>query len=93
MNDVLTNPFFLVFAFLTLSNVAIAAGYYWYRARKAELDANLKHEMLQRGMSAEDIRQVLAAPVKPRKPAVAATSDAEPGAAPDTGRHDGSQKS
>lgn len=61
METVLTNPFFLVFAFLTLSNATIAGSYYWYRARKAEIDAALKSEMLQRGMSADDIQKVLAA--------------------------------
>jgi hypothetical protein len=33
----------------------------WQRVRQAELDASLKHEMLQRGMSAEEIRTVLEA--------------------------------
>ncbi len=64
MKEILTNPFFLVFAFLTLTNVALAISYYWYKARKAEIEAALKHEMLQRGMSADEIRKVLAAPAK-----------------------------
>jgi hypothetical protein len=32
---------------------------YWHRNRKAEIIAALKHEMLERGMSAEDIRTVI----------------------------------
>jgi hypothetical protein len=34
---------------------------YLTRTRQAELDASLKHEMLQRGMSAEEIRMVVEA--------------------------------
>jgi hypothetical protein len=37
---------------------------YWYKIRKAELAAKLKHDMLDRGMSAEEIRTVLDAGVK-----------------------------
>ncbi len=33
--------------------------YYWQQTRQAELDAALKQEMLQRGMSAEDIVRVI----------------------------------
>jgi hypothetical protein len=38
--------------------------HYWYKARKAELEASIKLEMLQRGMSADDIVRVLQAPIK-----------------------------
>jgi hypothetical protein len=34
---------------------------YWWRIRQSEIDASLKHEMLQRGMSAEEIQTVLSA--------------------------------
>ncbi len=34
---------------------------YFQKTRRAELDASLKHEMLQRGMSAEEIKTVLEA--------------------------------
>jgi hypothetical protein len=34
---------------------------YWWRIRQSEIDASLKQEMLQRGMSAEEIQMVLAA--------------------------------
>jgi hypothetical protein len=34
---------------------------YLLKARRAELDTSLKHEMLQRGMSADDIVRVLEA--------------------------------
>jgi hypothetical protein len=34
---------------------------YWRKMRKDELDANLKQDMLARGMSADEIERVLAA--------------------------------
>jgi hypothetical protein len=34
---------------------------YMHKVRQAELDAQLKHEMLERGMSADEIRTVLEA--------------------------------
>jgi hypothetical protein len=40
---------------------------YLHKARQAELDAALKHEMIRRGMSAEEIVQVLEARSKPAK--------------------------
>jgi hypothetical protein len=42
--------------------VAIAS---WFKIRKAEFATNLKHDMLARGMSAEDIERVLNAGNKP----------------------------
>ena len=36
----------------------------WQRVRRAEIEAALKHEMIQRGMSADEIRQVLEASAK-----------------------------
>ncbi|MGH9675716.1 MAG: hypothetical protein ACRD36_01325 [Candidatus Acidiferrum sp.] len=40
---------------------------YLEKAKRLELDAALKHEMLERGMSAQDIEAVLAASSKPKK--------------------------
>jgi hypothetical protein len=40
---------------------------YLAKTRQAELDAALKQEMLQRGMSAEEIQMVLAASSKPSR--------------------------
>ena len=34
---------------------------FWYRLRKAEIAASLKQDMLNRGMSAQDIKTVLEA--------------------------------
>jgi hypothetical protein len=39
--------------------------YHWYRWRKCEIEAELKHEMIARGMSANDIVRVLEAKTSP----------------------------
>jgi hypothetical protein len=39
----------------------------WRKVREAELDASLKHAMLERGMSAEDIATVISTRSKPSK--------------------------
>lgn len=66
--DLLTNFWFLVFAFVTLTSIAGTIGNFWYKAKQAELklrqleiEAALKQEMLQRGLSAGDIERVLGA--------------------------------
>jgi hypothetical protein len=59
--EVLQNPLFIIFGSVTLMAVLPTLGHYWYKARKAELEASLKQEMLQRGMSADEICQVLGA--------------------------------
>jgi hypothetical protein len=39
--------------------------YYLYKWRKTELEADLKHDMIARGMSAEEIERVLSARMSP----------------------------
>jgi hypothetical protein len=46
---------------IVLICVVPSISYYLYRWRKTELDAELKREMLARGMSADEIERVLAA--------------------------------
>jgi hypothetical protein len=76
MFQLLSNPVFTVFASITLMTVVPIIGHYWYKVRQAEIEASLKHDMLQRGMSAEDIERVLAAPGKvPAKRSDAIRSD------------------
>ncbi len=41
--------------------VVPAIARYWWRIRQSEIDASLKHEMLERGMSAGEIQKVLTA--------------------------------
>jgi hypothetical protein len=45
---------------LTLITWAITDS--WRKVRRAEIEAGLKHEMLERGMSPEEIERVLRAP-------------------------------
>ena len=61
MERLLTDPLFLVFSWLTLTSVVGSVGYYWSRARRDDQEAALKHEMLQQGMSADDIVKVIQA--------------------------------
>jgi hypothetical protein len=61
METVFTNPNFLTSAAIICALVVPWLAYYWWKIRQAELDASLKQEMLQRGMSAEEIQTVLTA--------------------------------
>jgi hypothetical protein len=65
------NPWLLViFLGVLVPLTAIVFGtvtHYLRRVHEADLEANLKHEMLQRGMSAEDIRIVIEATPRGRK--------------------------
>ena len=65
MQELLANPYFGIACLVTLIPViAIVFGTTtnaWQKIRRAEIEAALKHEMLQRGMSADEIRQVLEA--------------------------------
>jgi len=46
---------------IVLICVVPSVSFYLYRWRKSELDAELKREMIARGMSADEIERVLAA--------------------------------
>lgn len=68
MLDIMQNPVVFVFGWLTVSCVALTIGDYLYKIRKEELAAALKHDMLERGFSPDDIVKVLeAGKGKPRK--------------------------
>lgn len=65
MESILDNTAFVFWAAITLmvlvpslSGLVVS---YWYKLRKAELDTQLKHQMLELGMSAGDIERVLRA--------------------------------
>lgn len=68
MQEVLANKgFFIAVMFIFIFGLpALAAviGAYWYRLRRLEVSAALKHDMLERGMSADDICKVLEAGTK-----------------------------
>ena len=62
MQDLLANPFVFVLGILVITVGVPTVGHYWCKNRKNELDAALKQEMIERGMSAEEIRIVLESP-------------------------------
>jgi hypothetical protein len=59
--EVLKSPMFLVFAFLTLTSVVSSVAHYWFKTKREEIEGALKQEMIQRGMSADEIVKVIAA--------------------------------
>jgi hypothetical protein len=61
MQELLLNPVFIVFASATIISVVSTLAYHWHRTRQAEMETALKHEMLQRGMSADEIQKVIEA--------------------------------
>jgi hypothetical protein len=64
MSEMLASPFVFVLGILVITVGIPTAGHYWCQYRKNELEAGLKHDMLQRGMSAEEIKAVLETPGK-----------------------------
>jgi hypothetical protein len=68
MQELLTNPYFSVACLVALIPITgIVFGtvtHAWQRVRRAEIEAALKHEMIERGMSADEIRQILEASAK-----------------------------
>jgi hypothetical protein len=61
MIDVLQNFWFLCFGMVTITSVVGALAHAWQKVTRGAQQAALKHEMLQRGMSAEDIERVMRA--------------------------------
>lgn len=55
------NPLFFIFGWLTVTTVVSSIAYCWHSVRKVELEASLKQEMIQRGMAADEIKQVIEA--------------------------------
>jgi hypothetical protein len=61
MTELFQSPYIFVLGILFLTVAVPTSWHYWCQYRKNELDAWLKHTMLQRGMSAAEIKQVLEA--------------------------------
>ena len=59
LTQLLNNPAVVFFIGISLSMIVGTVGNYWHKVRKLELDVSLKLEMVQRGMSAEEICMVL----------------------------------
>ena len=51
----------IVFGAIVLLATVPTALVYWYKAKRAAMDADLKMKMLEMGMSADEIERVLAA--------------------------------
>ena len=61
MSDLLSNNGFVFWGAITLICVVPSLCHYWYKARRHELDVQLKHALAERGMSADEIVRVLEA--------------------------------
>jgi hypothetical protein len=61
MTELLLNPLFLSLAAGVLIVLGTTLSGCWVAARKAALEADLKREMIERGMSADDIVRVIEA--------------------------------
>jgi hypothetical protein len=61
MTDLIHNPLFLSLTAGVLVVLITVAPAYWYSARKTALEAELKRDMIARGMSADEICQVIQA--------------------------------
>lgn len=53
----------IVFGFAALTIIVSMICHYWYNMRVKQWELSLKHTMLERGMSAEEIKSVLEASV------------------------------
>jgi hypothetical protein len=49
----------LAFAALSIPTAAAMVAYFWYKLRRDEMLVNLKRELSDRGMSADEIRAVI----------------------------------
>jgi hypothetical protein len=61
---ILQNDHFVLFGCLALILIVPSLAHYWHLTRVRELEASLKHEMLVRGFSAEEIASVMSAGAK-----------------------------
>jgi hypothetical protein len=61
MDKLLSNDGIWIVGIMAITVGVPVIAYYWFQYRKAELEATLKHAMIERGMSAEDIKMVLEA--------------------------------
>jgi hypothetical protein len=61
MEELLANPYVFVLGILVITVGVPTVSHYWCMNRKNELDAALKQDMINRGMSAEEIKMVLEA--------------------------------
>jgi hypothetical protein len=77
MTELLNNFWFLLFGWLAVTSVAATLAQAWHKVRRADREAALKKEMLQRGLSVEEMERVLRASAKPQEETAAASADDE----------------
>ena len=61
MYEILTNGHFVFWGAVTLMVIVPTLAYTWSAVRRTEIEANLKRDMVARGMSADEIQRVLQA--------------------------------
>lgn len=61
MSEHFSNPLFVIFGSLTVVSVVSVVAYVWHRISALTVEADLKRDMLNRGMSADEIEQVILA--------------------------------
>lgn len=59
MPELLNNSWFIMWAAIVLISTVPVIMTYWHKVKRAELDARLKQEMIEHGMSADEIVKVL----------------------------------
>jgi hypothetical protein len=64
-HEVLDSPFVFVIGILVVTVAVPIVVTHWSKTRKREMEVALKHDMLQRGMTAEEIKTVLEATADP----------------------------
>ena len=59
--QLLQNSSLIFWGCIALICIVPSIAHYWYKARRAEIDARLKQSMINQGMSVDEIERVLAA--------------------------------
>jgi hypothetical protein len=65
LSSLLHNDLAIIFTAIVLLTVIPIGMTYWFKAKKAAMDADLKMKMLELGMSADEIERVLVAESMP----------------------------
>ena len=61
MQAIFTNSSFIFWSAIVLMSVVPTIAHFWWKIRQAEIEATLKRDMLDRGLSVEEIERILAA--------------------------------
>jgi hypothetical protein len=57
--SILQNSSLIFWTAIALICIVPSISHYWWKIRKMEIEAALKQEMIQKGMSADDVQKVL----------------------------------